>query len=234
MFLSNEYKKILIVASHPDDEIIGCGGTLAKLSKLKKKIDIVFLSDSTGARFKKNSINYKKHLDIRKKSAFKICKILKINSPIFFDFPNISYEINDFQKMSSKLFSLIKKKKYDLIMSHSYSDNNRDHRMAFEVTLNACRPVNKYNSVSFITFETNSATDFAASQFKGKFNPNFYVDITKEIKKKISLLKVYDYELRESPHSRSIDNIINLAKLRGSSIYSKYAEAFEIIRLKNE
>ena len=233
MFLSNEYKKILIVASHPDDEIIGCGGTLAKLSKLKKKIDIIFLSDSTGARFKKNSLNYKNHLNLRKKSALKICKILKINPPIFYDFPNISYEINDFQRMSSKLFNFIKKNKYDLIMSHSYSDNNRDHRMAFEVTLNACRPVNKFNGVSFITFETNSATDFAVSQFKGKFNPNFYVDITKEIKKKISLLKIYDYELRQSPHSRSIDNIINLAKLRGSSIYSKYAEAFEIIRLKN-
>ena len=102
--------------------------------------------------------------------------------------------------------------------------------MAFEATLNACRPVNKFNSVSFMTFETNSATDFAVSQFKGKFNPNFYVDITKELKK-ISL-KVYNYELRQSPHSRSVDNIVNLAKLRGFNLF-KYAEAFEIIRLKN-
>lgn len=233
MFLSDEYKKILIVASHPDDEIIGCGGTLVKLSKLKKKIDIIFLSDSTGARFKKNSLKYKKHINLRKKSALKISRTLKINSTVFLDFPNISFGIDDFQKISSKLFNLIKKKKYDLIMSHSYTDNNRDHRMAFEATLNACRPVNKFNSVSFMTFETNSATDFAVSQFKGKFNPNFYVDITKELKKKISLLKVYNYELRQSPHSRSVDNIVNLAKLRGSSIYSKYAEAFEIIRLKN-
>ena len=110
MFLSNEYKKILLVASHPDDEIIGCGGTLVKLSKLRKKIDIVFLSDSTGARFKKKFFKLQKHLNLRKKSALRISKILKIKSINFFDFPNISYEINDFQKISSRLFDLIKKK----------------------------------------------------------------------------------------------------------------------------
>jgi LmbE family N-acetylglucosaminyl deacetylase len=234
MFLSKQYNKFLIIASHPDDEIIGCGGTLVKLAKLKKNIQIVFLSDCAAARFKKDSTQYNKHLSTRKNSASKVCEFLKIKPPIFYDFPNISYGANDFYEISTKLFNLINKNKYDLVFTHSYSDNNRDHRMAFEAALSACRPVNKFNSTSLITFETNSATDYSASQFKQKFNPNFFVDITNEIDKKLILLKLYKYELRKFPHSRSVENIKNLAKVRGSSVYTNFAEAFEIIRLKND
>ena len=115
------------------------------------------------------------------------------------------------------------------IITHYSNCLNIDHRITFEAVITACRPVNNLSVKKILSFEVPSSTDWAL--FKGKnFQPNYFIDISKHLTKKIELLKFYKDELRNYPHSRSIKSVKSLASYRGVSCGVKYAEAFYLNR----
>ena len=115
-------------------------------------------------------------------------------------------------------------------MTHNFSDLNIDHRKIAEATLTAFRPEPKEKLEQFLTFEVPSSTDYRVLRNKKNFIPNYFVNIEKFIKTKIKAIKCYKKEIKPYPHSRSINGVINLSKIRGNQSGLKYAEAFEIIR----
>jgi len=221
--LSKNKSRILIIAAHPDDEILGCGGTILKLKKTHQ-IKTVFLTNGISARSKS-----KNAMAIRKKECLDLFKSLKIDNPIFLNLPDNQLDKIPLLKIIKKLEQVIKEYKPYTVFTHFENCLNIDHQIAFKATITACRPLKEISVKKILSYEVLSSTDWAQFQ-KKNFQPNWFYDISAEIKEKISSLKYYKSELRKYPHSRSLKAIESLAKIRGVSSGCKFAEAFMLIR----
>ena len=218
-----EFKNVLVVASHPDDEILGCGGTLYNLKKKGAKISGLFLSDGESSR-KHPKIN-KLILD-RKKQAIKAGKIIGIKKIIFGNFPDNSMDSVPILKIIQFIEKQIKIIKPDAVFTHFESDLNVDHQITSKAVATACRPIKNQTVKSILFFEILSSSEWNISIKNKSFKPNYFVDITKSINFKLKALKHYKREMRKWPHPRSIEGVKLLSKTRGSSVGLSHAEAF--------
>ena len=225
-----DQKKYLIIAAHPDDEILGCGGLLNKLSKLKKKIRIVYLAEGVSTRFPEKEYSKKSLLEkkIREEACKNICNELNINEIYFNDY--LCTRLDEIPLIN---FTRIIEKhaiefKPDIILTHNPYDLNIDHKVAFKAVENACRPLQNNLLKAIISFEVPCSTNFT---FHKRFDPNIYVDISFEIKKKIELFSRYKNEIRKYPFPRSKKGILTLSEYRGIQSGLKNAEAFFLERL---
>ncbi len=215
---------ILVIAAHPDDEILGCGGSIIKLKK-DFNINILFMTDGVSAR----KADIKKIYE-RRNVCKKLHKKLGFNSPIFLDFPDNQMDSVPLLKIVKKIEQVIKKIKPITVFTHYSECLNIDHQITCKATLTACRPLKSSSVKKILSFEILSSTEWSKFKKKG-FEPNYFIDISKQIKQKISSMKHYKMELRKYPHSRSIKAIEALARFRGVSCGVKFAEAFYLNRL---
>lgn len=216
-------KKILIIAAHPDDEILGCGGAISKF-KNENYIEVLFMTNGVSSRGKN-----KKKIFERRKACFDLFKHLSLPKPTIFNFPDNQMDKIPLLKIIKKIEKRIRNYRPDTIITHFSNCLNIDHRITYEAVITACRPVNNLSVKKILSFEIPSSTDWAL--FRGKnFQPNYFIDISKHIKDKINYIKYYDEELRNYPHSRSIPAIKALASVRGTSCGVKYAEGFYLNR----
>ena len=223
--------KILIVAAHPDDEIIGCGGTIIKF-KEKTQINVLFMSDGVSSRSNKKKIT-KKNINIRRRECLDLFKKLKLTKPVFLNFPDNQMDKIPLLKIVKKIEKYINKFKPNTIFTHFENCLNIDHRVTFNAVITACRPINNSSVKEILSFEIPSSTDWSLFNRK-HFQPNYYIDISKEIKKKLESLKYYKSELKKYPHSRSLQSIKSLARVRGVSCGKKFAEGFYLNRYIKE
>ena len=209
--------KILIIVAHPDDETIGCSGTLSKFYNDEKML--ITMTDGESSR---NIYNKNRNLD-----CMNICKLLNINTFIYGNFPDNKLD-------SIPLLDIVKfielkciDFKPDLIFTHHPDCLNIDHSIVYRAVITAFRPQHglKFDIYSFYI---PSSTDYnPLNNFKG----NCYIQLEdKDIELKTKCLKIYDLEMKPYPHSRSVENIINLNKIWGAEIGYKYCEKFQIIR----
>ena len=217
-------RKILVIAAHPDDEILGCGGSLNKFSNNNCEIHIIFMTNGVSSRNIKNKTNL---IALRQKSAKQCTKLLGVKKNYFLDFPDNKLDSIPLLKIIKKIEYYISKIKPDHILTHSEHDLNIDHRLTYQATLTACRP-DIGQIISLISFEIPSSTEYSLNS---NFKPNLFIDISEFIINKIKCLNFHSKELRDFPHPRSIKNIVNLNNLRGSTVGIKSAEAFEIKKL---
>lgn len=219
-------RDILVVAAHPDDEVLGCGGTIAKHNFQGDKVHVAFMADGIKSRAKfsdKDIINRTEAL----KSVKNILNIQTINS--------LGFEDNQMDnvpllKIVQKLEGIIKQIKPNIIYTHHYGDLNVDHQLTYEAVMTACRPLPNFFVKEIYGFEVLSSTEWSNSE-KFKFKPNYFVDISKYLAKKISAAQAYNEEMRDPPHSRSIKHLEVLAQHRGYTVGIDRAEAFQVYRL---
>ena len=208
--------KILVIAAHPDDEVLGMGGTIKKLSE-KNHVDLCVVSEGASAQY-----TDKKMIHVRKKSCEKSSKILGIKNISFLDFPDMRLDSIPQLVINKSLEKIISKFKPEIVFTTPRNDLNKDHQKVFESTLVATRPFST-NVKEVLAYELPGLK-------KTAFNPTRFVEISKEISQKIKAFKMYKSEIEEFPHPRSIKAIENLAIQRGVESGLKNAEAFEIIK----
>ena len=218
-----KFKNVLVVASHPDDEILGCGGTLYNLKKRGARISTLFLSDGESSR--KSSKTHELILN-RKKQALKAAKVIGIKKLIFGNFPDNSMDSVPLLKVIQFIEKHIKKIKPDCIFTHFENDLNVDHHITSKAVITACRPTKNQTVKTILFFEILSSSEWNISSKSKNFKPNYFVDISKSIKFKIRALKHYKREMRKWPHPRSIEGVKLLSKTRGSTVGLSNAEAF--------
>ena len=222
-------KKILIIAAHPDDEILGCGGTIAKLASEGSEVYTIILGEGVTARDEKRK-GKKREKDVKclKEDAYKANAIIGVKDIFVYDFPDNRFDTVAFLDIVKVIEKVKEKIKPDIIYTHYSNDLNIDHRITYNAVLTASRPI-KGNTVKEIySFEVPSSSEW---NYPCVFNPNTFVDITGTIEKKAKGMKCYKTELRKFPHPRSSESIANTAKRWGSIAGLSYAEAFEAIRI---
>ena len=210
--------KILVIAPHPDDEVLGMGGTIKKLSK-KNKIILCVVSEGATAQYKD-----KKMIKVRRDSCKKTAKILGISQTIFLDYPDMRLNLSHLD-INKKLEEIVEKYRPEIVYTAPKNDLNLDHQMVFNSTLVACRPKSGVKQILCYEIQGNTKVPFA---------PNVFENIEKEFPYKIKGFKMYESEVEEFPNPRSIAAIENLAIQRGVESGTKKAEAFELIRVVNQ
>ena len=168
-------EKILIICAHPDDEVLGCGGTLLKHKKLKDQINILFVFEGSSAKNKNNINELNLNLRKREKSAIKVAKFLKSNSIKFLNNENLNSSPDNKLKITNEITKHIEEIKPETIYTHSSKDLNIDHRTCIESVLIATR-VNKKPVKKILSFEIPSSTEWSFNLY-GTFAPNYYVKI---------------------------------------------------------
>lgn len=221
-----EVKRILVVVAHSDDEALGMGGVIKRHVEIGDLVSVVCMTDGVSARDKDQT---EKALE-RKKSSVMSSKILGFkweNQHSFDDNAMDKYPLLDIIKCieASKVVTTP-----DIVYSHSGSDLNVDHRVVAKAVLTAFRPQPNEKCSEIRLFEVPSATDYGHENVTGSFTPNLFIDITDTWAAKEAALNAYKGEMKEYPHSRSIEGSKNLAMLRGNQVGLRMAEAFQVIR----
>jgi LmbE family N-acetylglucosaminyl deacetylase len=223
--------KILVVVAHPDDEVLGCGGTIAKYANEGNIIYCLFLGKGKASRFSnKNSLKIKKEQTVLTKEAKKAAEILGITQVFFENFPDQRYDTVPILTIIKAIRRIKEKIKPNIIFTHHFGDLNRDHRITFQATLTVCRPLKKETVKKIYSFEVPSSTEWGGPERKNYFVPNVFVDVSDTFNRKINALKSYKSEIRKFPHPRSLKGVKILAQKRGMEVGLNYAEAFELIR----
>jgi LmbE family N-acetylglucosaminyl deacetylase len=212
-------KNVLVVAAHPDDEVLGVGGTIKKLIHNGYKVTTVIIAK--GRKEEENRI---------KELMLKANHQLGVEEVIFFELPNLLLETLPLHEINKYIEDLLDKYEPSIIFTHHYGDLNNDHQILFQSVLTAARPLPGREPVEILCFETVSSSEWSQHTNDKEFKPNYFVDITDTIDEKLKSLQNYAMEMRPFPHPRSYDGIIYLARVRGMTVGVEYAEAFEIIR----
>ena len=223
---------VFVIAAHPDDEVLGCGGTLLKHINEGDKVYVLFVSDGVSGRFNNNQdLKCKKEIIKRKQMAIKVAKLGKFKIVDFLDLKNLELNSYPHNYLTNIIIKYFEKYKPDIVYTHYEHDLNIDHYHTFFSTFVASRPNNDFRVKKLLSFEVPSSTDWCVGN--KSFVPNYFVDIKKYKSKKERLLKFYKYEMRLPPHSRSIKNINSLSIFRGGTVGLENAEAFVVNRIIN-
>jgi len=214
-------ERILVIAPHPDDEVLGCGGTVARHVREGNEVYLLIVTKGYPPDWSEE------FLKNRPKEIKKANKILGIKKTFFLDFPAARLDTIPQRNLNDSILKVINEIKPTIVYIPHKGDLHKDHRIIFESSLVALRPF--YNNVKkILSFETLSETEWGFPI--EYFYPNVYVDISDTIDLKIKAFNQYRDEIKEYPHPRSVEGIEALAKKRGSEVNFKYAEAFYLVR----
>lgn len=221
--------RILVVAAHPDDEVLGCGGTMARLAQAKHEITVLILGEGITSRDEtRDRPKREKEIQELKGHARKANALLGVKEVICEDFPDNRFDsvaLLDIVKAVEKV-----KKRVDpkIIFTHYRNDLNMDHRVVYDAVLTASRPVAGQSVKEIYSFEVPSSTEW---NYPSGFTPNFFMEISATLDKKILSMNCYESESTKFPHPRSPEGLKVTAQRWGTVIGAQAAEAFEVVRM---
>ena len=198
--------KILVVAAHSDDEVLGCGGTIAKLAKQGNQVALIFMTNGVSSRSEKDELN---KIQERKLHSERAAEILGISHIIRCDYPDNCMDTVPLLHVIQSIEEELRKFQPEIVITHFANDLNIDHSTVARATLTATRPLVGSSVKKVLGFEVNSSTEWAFDA--PHFKPNYFVNISETFNLKIDAMLAYENELRVSPHPRSLEGIEALA-----------------------
>lgn len=219
-----ENKKILIIAPHPDDEVLGCGGIIKKYSLLNNDVFVLIVTRGTPKKYSDERIA------VGRAQALKAHALLGVKETFFFEYPAPELDTIPQADLSDSISNLINKLKIEAIYIPHRGDIHHDHLVVFNASIVAGRPVGNYTVKEIYCYETLSETEWAAPFGDDAFIPNHFVNIEDTIQHKLEAMSAYAGQLRGFPNPRSLNAIVALSQFRGATVGVKNAEAFMTIR----
>lgn len=224
-------RTILVVAAHPDDEILGVGGTAAKHAACGDEVYAIILGEGQTSRGDKREDISQDVVKELHKNTMKSAKAIGYKDVFFADFPDNRFDQVDLLDIVKVVEKKVRELRPEVIYTHYSGDLNIDHQYTARAVLTATRPIGDYPVKEIYAFETLSSTewnfDYSAQP---AFCPNVYVDISDYYYKKEEAMNCYVSELCEFPHPRSLEGMDVLSKTRGMTVGMQRAEAFMLIR----
>ena len=219
-------KTVLVVAAHSDDEAIGCGGTIARHIEEGDFVHLVFMADGVKSRKKASKEDLTRRIEASKLAQ----SILGVSFMKSLELPDNKMDSVSLLEITQSLELIIEHIQPSVIYTHHHGDLNIDHRITHAAVMTACRPLPDSSVREIFGFEVLSSTEWSSKQ-TSPFVPNYFVDITRQLRTKLDAVEAYAEEMRGSPHSRSMAHVEVLAHHRGYSIGVDAAEAFEVYRI---
>ena len=218
-------KKILIISPHPDDETISLGGAIAKFVNEGSEVTVLTLSGHLPPLYKKEV--YDKTVNEAKKAY----EILGVKDSKFYEIPATMVSEEPTHQLNLKISSMIREFNPQVVLV-PFLDRHIDHRVIFDASLVATRPVNEGTDIEIVAaYETLSETHWVAPYIEPNFIPNWIIDITPYIETKLEALKCFESQISPFPGPRSLEAVEALAKFRGTQAGFSYGEGLSIIRM---
>jgi len=220
-------KNVLIVASHPDDEVLGCGVTIQKHVQAGHNVWVIMLTNGGDSRY-----NDKK-IQANKEACRNAVNFLGCRKVVFGGFKDQMLDQTPLIDITKRIESEIRSRKVDIVYTHHPNDLNKDHRIAYEATITACRPYQGQSVKRVLSYWVSSSSEWMKYQKNDAFISNWIVSASKEeVQRKITAMKLYRNEVRDYPHPRSPGAILNYAEHWGIRFGCSYAEPFQLIYSK--
>lgn len=217
-------QKILVIAPHPDDEILGCGGTMIKNIKQGNDVYVCIVTKGMAPLFKEERV------ELTRKHARECHQSIGVKNTIFLDFPCVTLEKEDRFRLNQAILDVIREIMPSEVYIPHYGDMQKDHQIVVDAAMVALRPKYNHGICKVYGYETMSETAWNVPNIQNEFIPNVFVDISEELDEKLKALDFFKLQVSPFPDARSLEAIEALAKYRGALMNMRAAEAFMLIR----
>jgi N-acetylglucosamine malate deacetylase 1 len=218
--------RVLTIAAHPDDETLGAGGTMARLAAASHEVYVCILTEGVTARHR--------HVDLQQKCAMRACEVLGVSDVMFCGLPDQRLDSLPLLDVITPIEKYVGQVCPDLVFTHFGQDANQDHRIVFQATLVATRPVPDTSIATVLCYETASSTEWAPPFPGSVFSPNLFVDISTTLPVKLDAMRAYEQtfsgEMQPFPHPRSYQALEATSRRHGATAGVGAAEAFMLVR----
>ena len=222
--------KILVIAAHPDDEVLGCGGTAARLVQEGHEVHFAILGEGVTSRHAQRDDAEQSQLTRLHQQAHGAAAKLGVKNVVLHKLPDNRLDTVALLDVVKIVEDLVDRVRPEVIYTHHAGDLNVDHGVIHRAVLTATRPVVGQRVLEIYAFEVPSSTEWAFQRIEPAFRPNVFVDITRTLETKIAAMECYESEARKFPHPRSPEALRALATRWGSVVGCAAAEAFELVR----
>jgi LmbE family N-acetylglucosaminyl deacetylase len=217
--------RVLVIAPHPDDEVLGVGGVIARMSREGHEVQVVVITTGQPPLFSEQFV-----LQVRKEAA-EAHRLLGVMETSFLDgFPAAGLDGVPSHRLNEALTRVLTEKQPELLFVPFPGDIHLDHRITFTSALVAARPIHEHKVKAIYAYETLSETNWFAPPVTPGFLPNTFFDITEVLDTKLEALKAFKSQMKSFPNERSLEAVTALAKFRGATVGFAAAEAFVLLR----
>jgi len=223
--------KALVVAAHPDDEVLGCGGVMSRLAADDNEVFIGILGEGLTSRFDNRGDCDSREIEALHERSRRAAELIGAKDLFFSHLPDNRYDTVPLLNIVKIIEDLIYKIKPEVVFTHHGGDLNIDHVLTFRATLTATRPTVDSSIRSVYAYEVASSTEWAFQQFSPNFHPDTFWDVSAMVERKIQAMQQYETEARVSPHPRSPEMLRAQAYRLGAMVGMHAAEAFQSIRV---
>jgi LmbE family N-acetylglucosaminyl deacetylase len=222
--------RILVIAAHPDDEVLGCGGTIARLGREGHEIYVAILGEGITARYDHREQVNTSSVEALHARSRQVGEMLGAKDVFIHNLPDNRFDTVPLLDVIKIIEDLVARFTPKVIYTHHGGDLNIDHIAVHRAVLTATRPIPGQSVREIYAFEVPSSTEWSFQRFEPSFRANVFVDIAGTLHTKVQALALYETEARQFPHPRSPDALEAIARRWGSVVGCQAAEAFELIR----
>jgi LmbE family N-acetylglucosaminyl deacetylase len=221
---------VLVIAAHPDDEALGCGGTIARLAQEGHDIYVAILGEGIMSRHQQRERVNPALVEALHARSRQVAELLGAKDLFLHDLPDNRFDTVPLLDVIKIIEELVERLQPQVVYTHHGGDLNIDHVMVHRAVLTATRPTAGHSVKEIYAFEVPSSTEWAFGQFQPPFHPNVFVDISATLETKVQAMALYESETRPFPHPRSPEALRALARRWGSAAGLEAAEAFQLVR----